>query len=966
MKTTLLMIISMTLVLNLSCSGGNNIVTSPILPHGAVNTDKEVNPNQPADITQSVNSNRGVWGAWKLKVDPTTLSAELTPANNSVDRSAMKIGDFYDADLSQFLTVSPCADCLQISGLKISNTGMIGTFDMDITMKHPFGNLAKRPDLHGFDVRLIFASDFMRLTFTDIDVMKPDGTIEDADLAYYFLLLNADGYTSHFDELMSDQRYFPGGVDVPGNLNPYIRFFDDFSDSDFDPNAPSGHNVMPVGSANCTRTARIGLLETTPIEFYIIADVSYGQSAVLANRLNPQYYLPAFHRTEPWRVEYWIENNTLAYNNPLSTADIIVQVFDWQQGATVDPDYPSPANLAGIPEASNVKQVELSVTTLQSAPVIVTDPDSGSGSPSDPLQYRLTIKNDNLNTSGFAYGLIAVRDDLYGKTAPLGRLPIPQSPSGFPYATLDIRDYTCYISVFINIPIIAHPDPYNSELIVSGKTQYDSGSGTSISATHIMDIGRMKFQYLWDYDYDGITFDVDGEGMPSPVINFPAPGAYDVGLKVLSNTVPPHEYIYTIPVYKAGKQFDIPIPAASPINDTSSRGSQSIVRASDRTFIAYVSNESSGSTNREIFLESIRDDGTLQSKRMSVGHLVDKDNYEPSLAIMGDAGNETLFVAYTAREEITDEVDIYISRTNLEMTSSTLNMCVVNGVDIVEHYPCLIVINDILYIYYNRDTVLSNRIYAIKSEDNGSTWTDNTAVDTTSVSERRPTAVYNDYISRVHLFWEDGRDLSTNGWDIYLATSNYEDGVDFNAIRNVSSFPGEVHETSLTAVSNTNEVVLSYLVTEDGATVNSAWLKMLNVYDYWQDDIEIESAASTIYTKPGVMTYYPGYSAVAMGKYNSVSQDLSLVAYNLIRNGASNFEQTKIIDQPLGNVAAGAREIYPALTFENLAGEDVTRVIMGYKQYNDGILSDPTPFTENFGTVNILDYFMIGPRYYID
>jgi hypothetical protein len=960
MKTTLLLIISLAIMVNLSCSGSKNPVTSPVTPDSGINSGQELAPEPLTGTTPSHNSTRGVWGAWKVHLDTTNLTAELTPAVNSIDRSAMKIGDFYDADLSQFLTVSPCADCLQISGLKIGKNGLIPTLNIDVTMKHPFGNPAKRPDLHGFDVRLIFASDYPRMSFPNMDVMKPDGTIEDADFPFYVLLLNYDGYTSHFDELMADERYFPGGTDIPGNLNPYLRFFDSFSEPAFDPHAPAGHNVMPVGSSNYTRTAKIGLSVVSVFDLYIIADVSYGQSAVLANRQSPQYYLPAFHRTEPWRVEYWIENNTLAYNNPLSTAEVVVQVFDWQQGATVDSGYPNPSNLAGIPESSNVKQVELLIPWLQSVPVVETDPVSGSGSIDDPLVYRLTVKNDNLYNNTFAYGLLAVRDELYGKTAPSGRLPIPQSPAGFPYETLDIRDYTLYTTLFINIPITSNPAIYNNELIVNEKTQYDSGSGTSIDAVHITDISQSKFQYQWDYDYDGITFDTDGEGMPSPVLTFPAPGAYDIGLKVITSSVPPHEYIYTVPVYKAGIENDFSIPSPSPLHETSYTGSQSIVQASDRTFIAYVSNELA---NREIMLTSIRDDGTLQTKKMSVGTLLGKDNYEPSLAIMGDVGDEELFVAYTARDDGSGEQDIYISKANLEMNLTTTNMAVAKTVNVDEHRPCLVVLNNTLYVYYNRDTLLNYKVYAIKSIDNGSSWTNNTSIDPTGSYERRPTAAYNHYIGNIYCFWEDSRDSLTNGSDIYLAISDGNNGVSFPTIQNVSSFAGVINENSLTAISNSHEVVLSYLAMESGATTNSLWLKIYNGYERWYEDIKIDSALVTVYTKPGIASCYAGYYVVASGKYNLVTQDLNLTAFNLVRTGPSDFEQSIILNQPVGNVSSAAKEIFPALAYRNLAGEKVTEIIMGYTQYNDGILTDTTPFTMNFGTVNILDYYMLGPRF---
>ena len=356
--------------------------------------------------------------------------------------------------------MSPCNNCLRITGIQFDRDLGIS---LEIGLRHPFANASARPDLHGFDVRLIFFLDENLVqTWSDINVCPPDG-IEVPVKLPHGSVRNADGYTSHFDSIVTDDRYFHNGTDVPGNVNPFIRYFEDYSDSPFDPASPTGHNVMPTGSDWETQKALIssmGIMSGIP--FYIVADVAYGQSAVFANRQSPQYYLPAFHRTEPWRMEYWIENNNLDETNPLSTVEVVVQVFDWQHGATVDPGYPDPGNLSGIPESSNVLQVELSVPAMQNDPVVATMPESGTGSPSDPLQYRLTLTNQNL--LGYeSIGFVAIRDELYGQT---GRLPIPESPAGFPFPTEDILDYSLYNVIWIN-----YPDPdlldFNGEFQIS-------------------------------------------------------------------------------------------------------------------------------------------------------------------------------------------------------------------------------------------------------------------------------------------------------------------------------------------------------------------------------------------------------------------------------------------------------------------------------------------------------------------
>jgi hypothetical protein len=374
-------------------------------------------------------------------------------------------------------------------------------------MRHPFTNINTRPDLHGFDVRAIFIIVYPYYSAVPLKMTKPDGSEEDIKYPGGWIL-NADGYTSHYDELIDDPRYFIHSENAPANINPYLRFFESWSTGTFDPKAPTGYNVMPVGTSTYERTAVIWGWTSEKMYLYIVADVAYGQSAVLANRTNPQYYLPAFNRTEPWRVEYWIENNNLTYNDPNSTADVVVQVFDWQHGATVDPSYPNPSNPSGLRESSKVTGVELSVPALMTNPISATIPEAGTGTPSDPLQYRFTVRNELQFPASYVDGFIAVRDQLNGAVSPSGRIPIPVSPSGFPYETSDIRDYSYYGDIRINIPNLSYSVPYNGELWLASTNLFDDWS-VSIGATFFMDDSHKKFQYRWDYDYDGVTFDVD-------------------------------------------------------------------------------------------------------------------------------------------------------------------------------------------------------------------------------------------------------------------------------------------------------------------------------------------------------------------------------------------------------------------------------------------------------------------------
>lgn len=381
-KSLLFVILFVALFIISSCSNGMNSVAPQI---DSTNNDGQDDLSMPVDVASEDYKvdTRGVFGAWKVYVDTDNQTAEIVPARN-----ANVIGDIFDADLSQFLNVSPCANCLQIPGISID---AFGDVVVDIAMRHPFDNILARPDLHGFDTRAIILMDRVDMTtFPDFGVTMPDGSVEDAEINLYGMgVLNADGYTSHYDELVTDERYFIRGIDELGNLNPFFRFFEDPTAGVFDPHSPSGYNVMPVGSPIETRSAVFNInLAEGGFYFYIVADVAYGHSATYLNRDAPEYYLPWFNRTEAWRVEYWLENNILT-NDPTATVDLVVQIFDWQQGADVDTAYPDPANPDGIPQSSDVAEVELIVPGYQTS-VITGIYESGTGAPDDPLQYRFT------------------------------------------------------------------------------------------------------------------------------------------------------------------------------------------------------------------------------------------------------------------------------------------------------------------------------------------------------------------------------------------------------------------------------------------------------------------------------------------------------------------------------------------------------------------------------------------------
>lgn len=374
------------------------------------------------------------FGVYQVTIDPVALTGEIIPARN-----ASAIGATFDADLTQFLTVTPCPNCLQINGIQLTSDGHV---NVGFAVKHPFADPAKRPDLHGFDVRGIVLADgdfyfpntLVNLTDTETVPVK----------ANVSLLTNPDGFTHHFDELALDDHYFNPPRSYDATINPYKRYFENSATGAFDFGNPSGHNVIPCGSDWETQVYSFNLQPgAETLDFGFIVDCAYGASAVLKNRFNPYYFLPEFNRKEAWKVETTIETNNLQSASTSSTASLKVEVCDWQAGLTADPNYPDTANLSGIKFKSDVASVSVEVPFV-AALTTVTSSSSGTGTGSEPYVYNLTVTNTLAASAGTYFGIVAVRDDLQGQIGPIG---IPESPAEFPYAGPEIYDYSTY-SIF--------------------------------------------------------------------------------------------------------------------------------------------------------------------------------------------------------------------------------------------------------------------------------------------------------------------------------------------------------------------------------------------------------------------------------------------------------------------------------------------------------------------------------------
>jgi hypothetical protein len=945
----LILLFTLMMFISFSCSRAGN----PVSPADS-NEQNPASADQTSKSTLTYDDNyyRGVMGAWEVVVDTGKMSAEITPARN-----AKAIGHIFDADLSQFLTVAPCADCLQIVGLKY---GYDKYFDLDIAIRHPFGNINTRPDLHGFDVRAIFLNPVTPFEVSPFTVTKPDGTEETAGIDAWSIL-NPDGFTSHYDELINDTRYFIHGEDCPSNLNPFIRFFDNFGMGTFDPHAPSGYNVMPVGSDVDIKTA---VFATAPYDnifrFFIVADVAYGQSAVLANRTNPHYFLPSFNRTEPWRVEYYIENNNLSSADPNATADVVVQVFDWQHAASVDPNYPDPANLTGLKESSKVSEVILYFPDLKTDPWVLTTPESGDGTPANPLIYRFVIKNELSFENIWYFGYICVRDELNGKASPEGRLPVPESPSGFPYSTLDIRDYSYYGAVRVNNPNPSYSYYHINEIRPDPSSQYmDNWYGGRVMASHYIDESHHKYTYEWDYNYDGVTFTADATGLPTPYISGSTltPGVWNFGLRVTNPTSPPRQDIYQIPVYAEGEEYNKAI--SSNTEDTTSRqGSAAVYATADLFYVAFLSNRT-GQWN--IFLAAFEREHTVPVDVIQITNATTESYYDPALAVIEDGPNQGIYILFTKR--LSGFENICSIRGNLDLTGfDAANIKKVTDSPTWYSSPSIVATGTTLYAYFVHHQMVPTFYYRVEkaeSTDFGQTWTNIIQLDDTSDYQYNPAVSLSPDADNVYIIWEDGRNSADFGLDLYLCDDYFTGSW---AIQ-LTKYQAYTDEYSPAIARDDYSAAIAFLSRKVGETDSDlklmVWTGSTNVHDY---TVSMGSGYHLKNANPAIAMPVQGKYIVSVPQYNMDSNEFENWIYKLSEDPDYPFLEWETIEDStnLGTVDVGGSESYPGLFCRSVANGYAIECFEVTRCFNDGNAKDTSPFDMYFGQIRARCYIVEG------
>jgi hypothetical protein len=479
---------------------------------------------------QSISS--ALIGSYDFVLNPDSMTAQL------ISQRIGSIGESYIVNGISYFTIAPCSDCLTIKSIALSDDNRI---ELVFSIRHPFkpGDILKPPsavnrlDLDIFDVALL---------------VKPSDTSPSqfpliASTAYTGVLGNPDGYTGEISEVLDDQSAIP-----------YVLVVDD-NDAETDT-----FNEFPMGAES---EFSVIFNITGNVNFSLYLTMGYGASAKKPQRLMPTYYNPEFNRKSAWKVVVTPPNgidppvmgNTWNDSDSSTPFDVTVEVFDWQIGANVDPELTLPTDIYA---ASGVSKVSIEIPGMHGSIVESTTPTQGTGTPSDPLVYILSVVNENLLDAGEYTGLVKVSDERVPGIVVIGGEPdtLADSPNGVILNWLNITEFATYQSFTATVVIGCGPITGSITSPDCPLTGINSGQSIDFSAAASSgNGGDPVVLYEWDMDYDGIPshFNVDQTGTDvtlGPFVNpncgIPPenPVTYTIAVRATDSCNPPNVTVF--------------------------------------------------------------------------------------------------------------------------------------------------------------------------------------------------------------------------------------------------------------------------------------------------------------------------------------------------------------------------------------------------------------------------------------
>lgn len=431
-------------------------------PETPIESDAEPVPVAYTDIRTGSALPMGLYSA-TIDLRDGELAASIKPMP-AATRSALVIGDLLALEVAQYFQSDPCVDCF---GVKALGRDLDGNLFIDLFMRHPFRTTDAREDLDVFDPRVLIITDQDAIAYPALDPVLGgiDGTVTQTVEVQPDLVLNADGYTSHYDWIAEHPEIVGVPRSYDGTINPYIDFFTEIDPDPEVEGTPIANRRMSMASQNDVRRITLSTAALAArgnqFEALLLIEVSYGQPAIRAiptgspgSRKDPVYFLPAFNRKEA--VELNADPIAPWTAGSVELRDLDIAIADWQAGEigvgednyAVAPDY---LGLGDIPYTSTLESVHFSLPALDPTLKTETSFPLGDGTLSLPWTASLAVSNTLNPPAGIYYGVLSAVDSYHGT----------QAVPGFAYGGVQsyIRDFTTYQIVPVTVDPGTPNDP---------------------------------------------------------------------------------------------------------------------------------------------------------------------------------------------------------------------------------------------------------------------------------------------------------------------------------------------------------------------------------------------------------------------------------------------------------------------------------------------------------------------------
>ena len=523
-----LYILLITSLLIAGCSGGS----APTVPPQKSDTIDQlpvIGLSGSADNFNAI----GIMGAYDLSIDRSKSTAELT-AKRTTD-----IGESYIVNGISYFTISPCTNCLKIKSVSLTNEGFI---KLTFYIRHPFrpGDPLKPPsglnrlDLDIFDVALM-----IHPVTTTAQVYNLTG-----ESAYTGIVTGNSGYSTELTNVIDDNAALP-----------YILAMDDSI------SGTSTYNKFAMG-AEAVFDVIFTVNQNTNFDLYLT--FGYGASAKKSQRLNPTYFNPEFNRKSAWKVAVSPPNgsNPPAMGNTWNDGDtttpfpVTIKVYDWQIGATVNPDLTNPTD---IHAASGVSKVSLEIPGMHNALVQTSSAAGGTGTPTDPLVYTLSVANENRLSAGNYIGLVKVSDERVPGVSVIGGETdtMVSSPDGRTREWKNIPEFATYQAFTATVVVGCGPITGQITSPVPCPTDLTNGDTVNFKVTAASSNGGDPIVlYEVDPNYNGTTFNASASNtdgvfdnvgpfnVPDPCESH-IPYNFTVAFRATDSCNPPNKTIFT-------------------------------------------------------------------------------------------------------------------------------------------------------------------------------------------------------------------------------------------------------------------------------------------------------------------------------------------------------------------------------------------------------------------------------------